>query len=64
MDLGEKDGDSLDYELEESMEPDACFPDGGYPVQTPRRLVSAANSSPACHVLLSRLCAEVPVLPG
>ncbi|XP_019744421.1 sodium channel, voltage-gated, type I-like, alpha isoform X2 [Hippocampus comes] len=28
VDLGEKDGDSLDYELEESMEPDACFPDG------------------------------------
>ncbi|XP_068507626.1 sodium channel, voltage-gated, type I-like, alpha isoform X1 [Syngnathus scovelli] len=27
VDLGEKDGDSLDYELEESMEPDACFPD-------------------------------------
>ncbi|XP_077392677.1 sodium channel, voltage-gated, type I-like, alpha [Festucalex cinctus] len=28
VDLGEKDGDSLDLELEESMEPDACFPDG------------------------------------
>ncbi|XP_077473353.1 sodium channel, voltage-gated, type I-like, alpha isoform X4 [Stigmatopora argus] len=26
VDLGEKDGDSLDLELEESMEPDACFP--------------------------------------
>lgn len=24
------DGDSLDFELEECMEPDACFPDGEY----------------------------------
>ncbi|XP_061698593.1 sodium channel, voltage-gated, type I-like, alpha isoform X1 [Syngnathoides biaculeatus] len=27
VDFREKDGDSLDLELEESMEPDACFPD-------------------------------------
>ncbi|XP_061648380.1 sodium channel, voltage-gated, type I-like, alpha isoform X2 [Phyllopteryx taeniolatus] len=26
VDIGDKDGDSLDFELEESMEPDACFP--------------------------------------
>nr|XP_061799733.1 sodium channel protein type 2 subunit alpha-like [Nerophis lumbriciformis] len=26
VDLGEKDGDSIDLELEESMEPDNCFP--------------------------------------
>lgn len=28
--LGGDGGESVDFELEESMEPDACFPDGEY----------------------------------
>lgn len=70
---GVEGGDSLDSELEESMEPDACFPHGDYYYSHCHHLTYySLGVNLSLHIRqititplsLLRLCAKVQVLSG